>query len=261
MIQAITGGYETKHPSTYQMSRPNGLPHYVLLIIRTHGEYYLGESFFTANPGDALLIPPGLPYHYGNPQGKYVDDWIHFSIKECPLREELDRLCATPFPVGNIELYTFCIRQILWELSYGHPDYAKQNMDNLFQLLFNHLIAAYQSRNTPEAALPYYNELQLVRLEITNSFSEPHSIEEHARALKISSSYFQYLYKKVFGVSFRHDLILMRIDHAKYNLLTSDLPIDRIAEACGYASEVHFYRQFKKVTGTSPAKFRKSAGF
>lgn len=61
MIQAITGGYETKHPSTYQMSRPNGLPHYVLLIIRTHGEYYLGESFFTANPGDALLIPPRPP--------------------------------------------------------------------------------------------------------------------------------------------------------------------------------------------------------
>lgn len=261
MIKAITGGYETRHPSTYQMSRPNGLPNYVLLIIRSYGEYQLGGSFFTANPGDALLISPGIPYHYGNPQGDYVDDWLHFSIEESSLKEQLDLLSNAAFSVGNIELYTFCIRQILWELSYGHPDYAKANMDSLFQLLFNHLIVAYRSRNNPEAGLPYYSELQLVRLEITNSFSERHSIEEYARALKISSSYFQYLYKKVFGISFHHDLIQMRIDHAKYNLLTSDLPINQIAETCGYTNEVHFYRQFKKITGTSPAKFRKSAGF
>ena len=64
MIQAITGGYETKHPSTYQMSRPNGLPHYVLLIIRTHGESSRGESFFTYNPVDALLTPNCLLYNY-----------------------------------------------------------------------------------------------------------------------------------------------------------------------------------------------------
>lgn len=261
MIKAITGGYETKHPSTYQMSRPNGLPNYVLLIIRTHGEYQLGETCFTANPGDALLISPGTPYHYGNPQGDYVDDWIHFSIEESHLKEQLDRLSNTAFPVGNIELYTFCIRQILWELSYGHPDYAKANMDHLFQLLFRYLLAAYETRNNSAVRLPYCRELQSVRLEIINSFSEPHSIEKHARTLKISESYFQYLYKKFFGVSFHHDLIQIRIDHAKYSLLTSNLPIERIAETCGYTNEVHFYRQFKKITGTSPAKFRKSAGF
>lgn len=260
MIQAITGGYETRHPSTYQMSRPKGLPHYVLLIIRTRGEFQLGENFFTANPGDALLISPNIPYYYGNPDGDYVDDWLHFAIGECPLKDQLNQISNTSFPVGNIELYTFCIRQILWELSYGSSDYAKENMDSLFKLLFNHLLAAYQSRNALETSLPYYNELQLVRLEIANSFSEPHSIGAHARKLKISESYFQYLYKKHFGVSFHHDLIRVRIDHAKFSLLTSNLTINQIAEACGYTNEVHFYRQFKKVTGTSPAKFRKSAG-
>lgn len=260
MIKAITGGYEARHPSTYQMSRPNGLSNYVLLIIRSHGEYQLGEVSFTANPGDALLIAPGTPYHYGNPLGDYVDDWIHFSISDCALKERLNLICNTPFPVGNTELYTFCIRQILWELSYGHPEHAGENMDSLFRLLFNHLFAAYQSRNAPEARLPYYNELLMMRLEIISTYAEPHSIEEHARELKISESYFQYLYKKTFGVSFHHDLIRTRIDHAKYSLLTSDLTIDQIAEDCGYSNEVHFYRQFKKITGTTPAKFRKSAG-
>lgn len=132
MIQAIKGGYDARHPSTYQMSRPNGLPNYVLLIIRTYGEFQLGEASFTANPGNALVISPGTPYYYGNPQGDYVDDWIHFSVEESPLKKQIDRISNAPFPVGNIEIYTFCIRQILWELSYGYSGYAKENMDSLF---------------------------------------------------------------------------------------------------------------------------------
>lgn len=99
----------------------------------------------------------------------------------------------------------------------------------------------------------------MIRLEIANSLTEPHSIEKHAKELKISASYFQYLYKKIFGVSFQHDLIQIRINYAKYVLLTSNLPIDQIAETCGYSNEVHFYRQFKKITGTTPAKFRLSS--
>ena len=260
MLKAITGGYEARHPSPYQMSRPDGLPNYVLLIIRSCGEFQLDGIIHTAKPGYALVIAPGTPYYYGNPTGDYVDDWIHFSITDCPLGPQIDRIANTPFPIGNTEVYTFCIRQILWELSYGHPDYAGENMNSLFQLLFNHLLAAWQTQNNKESILPYYDELQLVRLEIMNSFSEPHSIAELACRLKISESYFQYLYRKHFGISFHRDLIQMRIDHAKYNLLTSSLSIDQIAEVCGYNNEVHFYRQFKKITGTSPAKFRKSAG-
>lgn len=256
MLHAITGGYEARHPSPYQMSRPDGLPHYVLLIIRSGGEFQLGEASYSARPGDALVIAPGTSYYYGNPQGDYVDDWLHFSIEDCPLKEQLDHLANVPFPIGNTELYTFCIRQLLWEHSYGHPDYAGENTDCLFQLLFNHLFAAWQTRNNKETALPYYNELQLVRLDAANHFSQRHSIGEISRRLGISESYFQYLYKKHFGISFHRDLIRMRIDHARYTLLTSSLPIDQVAELCGYSNEVHFYRQFKKITGVTPSEFR-----
>lgn len=260
MFNAITGGYEARHPSPYQMSRPDGLPHYVLLIIRSRGEFQLDEVPYTALPGYALVIAPGTSYYYGNPQGDYVDDWLHFSVESCPLKQQLDQLTNVPFPIGNIELYTFCIRQILWERSYGHPGYSGENMDSLFQLLFNHLFAAWENRNNKEMTLPYYNELQLVRLEVMNHFSAHHSIRQLSRRLGISESYFQCLYKRHFGISFHHDLIRMRIDHARYTLLTSSLPIDQVAELCGYSNEVHFYRQFKKTTGVTPAKFRRDAG-
>ncbi|MCI9338206.1 MAG: helix-turn-helix transcriptional regulator [Lachnospiraceae bacterium] len=259
MIKAIRGGYETRHPIGYRMYRPNGLPHHALLIIRSHGEYDLNGVSHVAEPGYALLLAPNTPNHYGNPNGNYVDDWLHFSIDGCPMKEELDSISNVPFPIGNIDLYTFCIRQILWELSYGSPDYADANINALFQLLLNHLLMAYQVRNSGNTLLPHYNELQQIRMDVMNSFSNPHSIQEISCKLKISESYFQYLYKKLFGVTFLHDLIQARITHANYLLLTTSLPINQIAELCGYTNEVHFYRQFKKIIGTSPAKYRKSA--
>lgn len=260
MPKAIMGGYETRHPRPYLMSRPDGLAHYVLLIIRSGGEFLLDGTVYTVRPGSALVIAPGTSYSYGNPQGDYVDDWLHFSLTEPSRAERIRRMANTPFPVGNMELYTFCIRQILWELSYGDPDYAGENMESLFGLLFNHLFAAWQVRDGRKEEAAYYDELQMVRLDVRNHFSQPHSIEEISRRLGISASYFQFLYKKHFGVSFHDDLIQMRLEQAKYTLLTSSLTIDQVAESCGYSNEVHFYRQFKKRTGVTPSRFRRDAG-
>ena len=57
------------------------------------------------------------------------------------------------------------------------------------------MFAAHEAGNQAEVMFPYYSELQLLRLEISNSLSDSHSIKEHARSLKVSESYFQHLYK------------------------------------------------------------------
>lgn len=75
--------------------------------------------------------------------------------------------------------------------------------------------------------------------------------------LHISESYFQVLYRRLFGVSFQKDLISMRIDYAKTLLETSDLSVSAVSEMCGYQTEVHFFRQFKSLTGTTPLRYRK----
>lgn len=171
MIKAITGGYINIHPSTFRMSRPKGLPHFILLVVRSHGSFDIGSEHFSVEPPQIIILAPHTPNYYGNPDGDYIDDWLH--------------------------------------------------------------------------------------LEISNSLEQKHSIARCAKQLNISESYFQLIYKRLFGVSFQQDLILMRVTRARFNLSTSNLSLSQIAEFCGYNNEVHFYRQFKKLTGVTPAQYRK----
>ena len=101
--------------------------------------------------------------------------------------------------------------------------------------------------------------MQELRLEIQNDLLNIPSIRQCASAIGISESYFQHLYTEAFGISFQKDIIGFRITYAKNLLLSTDLSMEQIAELCGYNTPVHFFRQFKKIAGITPAKFRKTS--
>ena len=223
MIKAITGGYINIHPSTFRMSRPKGLPHFILLVVRSHGSF--------------------------DPDGDYIDDWLHFDTDEPKLIERLNAISNHPFSVEDTNIFSFCIHHILLELSFGQPDFKDENMRALFTFLLNSLSTAHATFQSHANITPLENQL--------NSLEQKHSIARCAKQLNISESYFQLIYKKLFGVSFQQDLILMRVTRARFNLSTSNLSLSQIAELCGYNNEVHFYRQFKKLTGVTPAYYRK----
>ena len=235
MIKAITGGYINIHPSTFRMSRPKGLPHFVLLVVRSHGSFDIGSEHFSVEPPQIIILAPHTPNYYGNPDGDYVNDWLHFDTDEPKLIERLNAISNHPFSVEDTDIFSFCIHHILLELSFGQPDLKDENMRALFTFLFNSLSTAHASFKSRNYATPLENQLKQLHLEI----------------------YFQLIYKKLFGVSFQQDLILMRVTRARFNLSTSNLSLSQIAEFCGYNNEVHFYRQFKKLTGVTPAYYRK----
>ncbi len=257
MIKAITGGYETIHPSTFRMSRPKGLPHFVLLVVRSHGSFNIGSEHFSVEPPQIIVLAPHTPNYYGNPDGEYIDDWLHFDTDEPDVIARLNTISNHPFPVENTDISSFCIHHILLELSFGQPDLKDENMRALFTFLFNSLSTAHASFKSRGYATPLENQLKQLHLEISNSLEQKHSIARCAKQLNISESYFQMVYKKLFSQSFQQDLIRMRVARARFNLSTSNLPMAQIAEICGYNNEVHFFRQFKKLTGVTPAQYRK----
>lgn len=258
MFHAIKGGCNTRHKKGFHISRPDGLDHYVILIIKSHGEFIINGLSSLATPGTAIVLAPNTPYSYGNPEDSYSDDWLHFEIHNDSCIETYQFLMNQLFSIKSADVYTFCIRQILWEASYGAKETTVENTNALFTVLLNHLLTDYKSKNDIMANNVFQIPFQNLRLSLQNSIAENHTIKKHAKEMGINEFYFQHLYTRFFGISFQQDLIQMRIDHAKYILETTSLSIEQVAEISGYTNEVHFFRQFKQITGMTPTKYRKS---
>ena len=48
------------------------------------------------------------------------------------------------------------------------------------------------------------------------------------------------------------------MEYAKHLLSATKMTVCEISSACGYNSDVHFMRLFKKTVGISPLEYRKS---
>ncbi len=97
--------------------------------------------------------------------------------------------------------------------------------------------------------------------EIRNGIYSRHSskktVSELAEDASLSVSYFQHIYKELFGVPVIQDIIRSRIERACYLLTVTPDSVAHIAEVCGYENVEHFNRQFKEITGFSPNQYRK----
>ena len=256
MYQITTGGCHARHAQGFIMSRENGLPRYVLLIVHSGGEFIIDGCSRSVAPRHAVIIAPHTPYQYLLATGDYMDDWLHFETDTPDLLPPCNQL----FPIRNADMYTSLVQQLLWERSYTSDAAARsQNTDALFSVLCNHLTYDFRHNAQSTPMIPYEEELRRLRLDIQSHAGNEYSIAGCADKLHISISYFQSLYRRLFGISFQRDVIAMRIDYAKTLLETSDLSIADVGKNCGYQTEVHFFRQFKSHTGMTPREYRNNS--
>ncbi len=262
MIRISQGGYHSRHPRAVHISRPQGISEYLLLIVKTAAVYHLGEESFNVTPNSAVLISPHTPSLYGNPAGEYIDDWLQFSADAAFFADGQPLITDRFFPVIAPTHCGTLIQSILWENQYGIPAVKDENITLLTKALLNNLVTKQHHPAHEKWKNPYYAAFQELRLELLSSPEKERRPTELAQELTISLSHFQHLYRQFFGLPFQKEVISLRIEKAKNLLKTTDMTVEQIAELCGYHSEVHFYRQFQKITGVTPNSFRtqESAG-
>lgn len=254
MYTVSSGGYNAVHSRNFIMSRPNGLPCFLLLIVRSPALFRIGTEEIRTAPNCAMLIRPDVPYQYRGIGGEYVNDWLHFDCDPSAVRQN-GLLFHHPIPIGSAVEFTLYIQQIMWEKNYASEAFRDQNIDMLMHVLINNLLQAMHVKDSPAPYHPYTSRLQAMRLSMQSQPHKDFSSAEMAQELGISPSHFQYLYKTLFGVPFKSDLINMRVDHAKGLILNTDLKLEQIALLSGYNNEIHFYRQFKAKTGMTPREY------
>ncbi|MFF5981903.1 helix-turn-helix domain-containing protein [Streptomyces olindensis] len=84
----------------------------------------------------------------------------------------------------------------------------------------------------------------------------PHTVRSLAEDVALSPSRFAHLFSRQLGQSPMRALREARLRHAARLLEGTDLPVERVAAASGFASPFHFNRVFRERYGIPPGAYR-----
>ncbi|WP_300602256.1 helix-turn-helix domain-containing protein [Niabella sp.] len=88
------------------------------------------------------------------------------------------------------------------------------------------------------------------------------SLVQVAGKLSVSPHQLSALFNNIYGLSFVDFVNRQRVLHIQQQMAAKDAmhhyTIEALARNCGFASRSAFYNAFKKITGTSPARYRNS---
>ncbi|MGR3279402.1 helix-turn-helix domain-containing protein [Acaryochloris marina NIES-2412] len=239
------------------ISIPYGLPHKGLSVETLINGKMRSEKYYS---GDIIFDPAHTPRRVIHTSSARV-----YSISLDP--SIISQIDCEQFNPDSIELLPIFRKEdslilqigkaINKELEFGYPFQAY--IDSLKTCLATHLIKNYASTYI---YLKEYkgglsdNKLSEVTEYINNNLSKNISINDLSESVGISQYYFSRLFKQSIGISPYQYIIQRRIDKAKNLLCRQELDIAEIALHCGFAHQSHLNRYFKKLTGTTPNKYR-----
>jgi AraC-like DNA-binding protein len=100
-------------------------------------------------------------------------------------------------------------------------------------------------------------QIHRVSTFVDEHLERPIRVEDMGQVLRLSVTYFRRAFRRSFGETPHGYLIRRRLDWARHLMLTSDMALSEVAQACGFADQSHLCRQFRQCIGASPASWRR----
>lgn len=148
-----------------------------------------------------------------------------------------------------------CLRQMHNKARTGMLRSALDAQEMTFRFLCRLLMALEEPVDAIHA--PVKQALEMIEKE----FQSIQGATAIAQRLKISPEHLSRSFKAQTGTTIIEALTRARIRHGVQLLLGSGLSVEEIAIQCGYLNGNYFGKAFKRVVGTSPARFRREAQF
>lgn len=321
MLKIKNLGYNSTHTHGINMERPNGMGHYLMLLVKSAAYFEFSENAICCSccrheagttadellngnlPYDRNARHPGLirqyvntpafiiytkdaPIYYYN-DNEYVNDWINFDdISDDSSNADTDNPSSNNTDTdGNADNYidnsisdfmrslnvpfnrltllsdhtelSQLIRDLRQEF-HQTGSHHEEILDAKLKTILYKYSDAYHLETQLSDKLKVHRPLfREIRNGIYSHHSSKKTVSELAEDASLSVSYFQHIYKELFGVPVIQDIIRSRIERACYLLTVTPDSVAHIAEVCGYENVEHFNRQFKEITGFSPNQYRK----
>lgn len=121
------------------------------------------------------------------------------------------------------------------------------------EIMENFIDVVYESRRKRSSNVHLVNAIRYIHAH----YAEELDLETLARNVYVSPYYISHLFRSEMGTTFSDYLTKIRLDNAK-RLLMEGLSVEKTAELVGYADGNYFIKIFKKFTGVTPARYRRS---
>ncbi|MBE6853570.1 MAG: helix-turn-helix transcriptional regulator [Ruminococcus sp.] len=219
-------------------------------VFRINGEYTLKHksSFIIINSNTSYNI-------YATGEVLIYDRIIFRYDKKSDMTLQHDINTNTMYPLSSSSKTDYIMNMLLneyYKLGNHKNELLSQYTASLFMVLASEIKTDFSSES-----LPYYDKLLEIRRNIHSNPSEKWTVDSICKQVNLSRSYFQLLYREAFGITCINDVIESKVRLACQLLESTQKTVSAIASVCGYDSDVHFMRQFKKITGLTPSEYRK----
>lgn len=187
---------------------------------------------------------------------RFVDHFVRaypdIEIDEAPLFLQEDNLYTSAGSAAGIDLCLHVVRE----------DYGQDKTNSVARrLVVPPLRPGAQRQEIAQPVLPRdkHHRFSKVLEFLKTDMAAGHTIDEAAELAGLSPRTFMRQFEKITGSTFGKWIGLQRIERAKVLLSETDLSIELIADACGYASSSSLRRLFREAEGASPSAYRKQA--
>ncbi len=204
----------------------------------------LGTEEWLLNPGDAFLIPPGVPHSFDYPPGPLTFHSYKFGFKGNTERQA-GPLVKTPFNDSLMGLLRF----------QGPRDFQESRGEWIA-----HILAALMCAEEPRSSSGGESLGDLVsqiKKWSAEKAGQPASLKVLASDLGYSSAYLSAVFKKNHGSSLKRFLDAERAAAISRLLKYADLRISEISQRLGFPDVLTFSHFCRKHLGKSPRHFRK----
>lgn len=231
------------------------------------GEMILGSKTLHFYPGCISLIPT-KELHTTNTFGEKAGwEWMYFDLHKVlkklypddeilrdNIGHRLDREGQLLTPEMNIQKMTFFVRGIISEME--NREYMYRDMVlNLLSMLVVEIIRRFQNSELPERG-PVSIDIFPAIEYIKKNYSTPIRAVDLARSCGLSESHFRKVFEKYMNMRPMDYVNFVRIQRGCALLRETDLTVALVSEKVGYDSVSTFIRNFKKLIGCTPNRWK-----
>ena len=254
-LSFYSAGYEECKPDYAYgpLCRSYQLIHFVL---EGKGELSIDYNTFELSQGDIFIIPAGkVAYYKASHDDPWVYTWLNFLGTSS--HTYVDQLLSSQkekyiIRNKNCQKYQELIQKIINIQGNSISEYLKSNS------IFLHIISLlFEDVEFNEDSWDKKSITDDIKFYLDMNYQKKIKIQDVASNFGIHPNYLTRVFREKFHTSPKQYLLDLKLKKASRLLVTTDYPINIIAQSLGFEDQLAFSKIFKKHYSISPTEYKK----